>query len=312
MKIDRLLAMTVMMLNRRKVTAKELSEQFGVSLRTVYRDVETMNSAGIPVVSWQGYDGGFTIPDSYKLSRQLFTFDDLVSVLSTLKGVNKTLQNSDISAATETLQALIPDDKEELYERHNNSFMVDISPWGGSSDLKEHISDIHQAISDSFIIKFSYRDSSGSESFRRVEPHTLVYKGYGWYLLAYCCLRNGFRIFKLNRIDHLEICNDIFQRRKVEPDLYFNQNQDSRAALKMILRFHDSMTNRVEEMFSRDSISADEEGMLRVSTSLPEDEWLYSMILSFGEKVEIISPQCLREKIGDKIKKMQKLYRNLT
>ena len=95
MKIERLLAMTIMLLNRKKMTAKDLADYFEVSVRTIYRDVETLNQSNIPIVSYQGYDGGFCIPDHYKLSRQLLTFSDMLSILTTLKGVNQTLKNKD-------------------------------------------------------------------------------------------------------------------------------------------------------------------------------------------------------------------------
>ncbi len=115
MKIDRLLSMTILLLNRRKMTAPDLADYFEVSVRTVYRDVETLNRSGIPVVSFQGQGGGLCIPDHYKLSRQLLTFSDMVSILTTLKGVNQTMNNREITRAIEKITALIPPEKEAQY-----------------------------------------------------------------------------------------------------------------------------------------------------------------------------------------------------
>lgn len=308
MKIARLLAITVLMLNRRKVTAKELAEEFEVSIRTIYRDVDTLNAAGIPVVSWQGYEGGFCIPDEFKLRRHLFTFDDLVSVLTTLKGVNRTLNNREISAAIETLTALIPDEKEDLFSQKSDSFVVDITPWGGTPDLRNHITEIHNAVSSSSVIRFRYSDAGGRLSLRETEPHTLVYKGFGWYLIAYCRLREDFRIFKLNRMSDLEITENRFIRRPVDPDQFFNEGNDSRPLCHMELQFPLSMKLRVEESFPPTAISECENGDILVKISLPEDDWLHSMILSFGEDVRVISPEQLRFTLKEKIAKMMKNF----
>ncbi len=215
MKIERLLAITIMLLNRRKVTAKELSEYFGVSIRTIYRDVETLNHSGIPVISWQGYEGGFCISDNYKLSRQLLTFDDMLSILTTLKGINKTLKNRDIDNSIEKISALIPEDKEEAYQVHSDSFIIDISPWGANEIHEQVVQTVHQAIGNSLLISFKYIGANGKESDRIVEPHTLVMKSFSWYLLAFCKLRNEFRVFRLQRMHNVEISNEHFVRRKV-------------------------------------------------------------------------------------------------
>lgn len=308
MKIARLLTMTVLMLNRRKITAKELAEEFEVSIRTIYRDVDTLNAAGIPVISWQGYEGGFCIPDEFKLSRQLFTFDDLVSVLTTLKGVNRTLNNRDVSTAIETLTSLVPDEKEELLHEKSNSFIVDITPWGGSPDLKNHITEIHEAVSGAYVTRFRYSSASGQSSIRETEPHTLVYKGFGWYLIAYCRLRDGFRIFKLNRINDLEVTDERFIRRKMDPHDFFKRENDTRPLCDMVLRFPGFMRLRLEESFSTYNITESENGDLLLSLSLPEDDWLYSMIFSFGEHVQVVSPDHLRDTLREKVTKMKQNF----
>lgn len=308
MKIARLLAITVLMLNRRKVTARELAEEFEVSIRTIYRDVDTLNAAGIPVVSWQGYEGGFCIPDEFKLRRHLFTFDDLVSVLTTLKGVNQTLNNRDISAAIETLTALIPNEKEELFSQKSDSFIVDITPWGGYADLRNHITVIHSAVNDSRLIRFSYSNADGKRSERETEPHTLVYKGFGWYLIAYCRLREEFRIFKLNRISDIELLEERFIRRPLDPYRFFKQENDNRPLCNMVLRFPSCMKLRLEESFPPQAISTVENGDIRITLSLPEDEWLHSMILSFGEHVQIESPDHLKITLKNRAAKMLKNF----
>ena len=111
MRIDRMLAIVVILLNRRKVTAKELADRFEVSLRTVYRDINALNLAGIPVISNQGTGGGYELPDNYKFNKQFMSIADMRSILSALKGVNAVLDDDDIAVIFEKVQSLLPENE---------------------------------------------------------------------------------------------------------------------------------------------------------------------------------------------------------
>lgn len=313
MKIERLLTTTVMLLNRRKVTAGELAGYFGISLRTVYRDIETLNASGIPVISSQGYDGGFSIPDNYRLSRQLLTFEDMLAILTTLKGVNYTLQNRDLDRVIEKIAALVPAEKEEAYQRHNDSFLIDIGPWGGSKGQEGLIGEIQRAIGGSRLLQFDYCGAGGEASRRLVEPHALVQKSFTWYLLGFCRLRGDFRVFRLSRMDGVSVADGHFLRRQVEPRQFFLPENDSRPLVTVSLRFSGRVRVRVEEGFGREQLSAAaEDGSLIATFSLPENEWIMAMILSYGDDVEVLAPPRLRAAVAEKIEGMRKKYRNLT
>jgi predicted DNA-binding transcriptional regulator YafY len=312
MKIERLLAITVMLLNRRKATANELADHFEVSARTIYRDFDTLNSAGIPIVSYQGYEGGFCIPDNYKLSRQLLTFEDMVSILTTLKGVNASLKNSDIDRAIEKISALIPSEKKDLFKQKSDSFIIDISPWGSSSHHDSTMQKVHKGVSESCLLQFDYTGAHGERSGRVVEPHTMIFKSFNWYLLAYCRLRHNFRIFRLSRMRQVKIKAENFIRRQVEPEKYFQPKNDSRTEMELILRFSAAVRIRVEEMFKKEHLSYNEDKTITASFTIPEDEWIVSFVLGFGDSVEIISPASWRRTVKQKIEKMNKIYSNLT
>lgn len=311
MKIERLLAMTVMMLNRRKVTAPELSDYFGVTVRTIYRDVETLNASGIPVVSYQGYEGGFCIAENFKLSRQLLTFDDMVSLLSLLKGINHTLNNRDVASVIEKITALIPDNREEEYKKQSSSFMIDITPWGSSATHDSLISNLHSAVSESRVIHFSYISAQGEGSTRTVEPHAMVLKSFTWYMIGFCRLREEFRVFRLSRIRNLQLESTRFLRRSFDPYEFFKEPKDSRPQVKLTLQFSTRVAFRVEEMFN-DAIVKRDDNYIVVSFDLPEDDWLLGMILTYGDDVEVLEPAHIRSAVIEKIEKMKKVYTNLT
>ncbi|MBD3419623.1 MAG: WYL domain-containing protein [Chitinivibrionales bacterium] len=308
MKIDRLLAIIVMLLNRRKATARELAEHFGVSIRTIYRDVESINNAGIPVVAYQGYEGGFCIMDNYKLNRQLLTFDDMVSILTALKGVNTTFKDREITNAIEKISALIPDDKEQDYLRHSEQFVMDILPWGYGKRQQKCIQDIYVAISSSHLLNFTYCNAQGSVSSRTVEPMTLVFKAPGWYLFAWCCTRADYRVFKLSRMKQVMITLKHFRRRKKTYHEYFAPDYDPRPHIDIVLKFGPAARHKVEDWFHDDTLEFAEDGSCTVTFPVPEDDWIYSMILSYGADVEVLSPTRIRETVRNKAEAIAQKY----
>ena len=307
MKIERLLAITVMLLNRRRVTARELAEHFEVSVRTVYRDVETLNGAGIPVISTQGHEGGLAIPDNYKLSRQLLTFEDMLSLLTALKGVNRTLQNGDIERIIDKITALIPEEKEPLYRTHADSFVIDIAPWGMADNHREKVQIVHEAVSRSQLLDFAYTGADGRGSQRLVEPHTLLYKGFTWYLLAWCRTRRDFRLFRLSRMRGLQMLPEHFVRRQVPPLSRFFE-QDSRPPVELVLKFHPALRIKVEEHFTPSQLRHEPDGSLVATLTMPEDDWILSFLLSFGSELEVLSPLRWREAVKKTCGAIEKIY----
>jgi predicted DNA-binding transcriptional regulator YafY len=293
------------------MTAKELAERFEVSVRTVYRDVETLNGAGIPVVTSQGHEGGLAIPDNYKLSRQLLTFDDMLSILITLQGVNRTMQNSDLQRAIEKIATLIPEDKEPHYRNHSNSFVIDIAPWGMADLLRDAVQVVHEAVSRSRLLGFAYTAADGRQSLRLVEPHTLIYKSFTWYLFAYCRKRLDFRLFRLSRMRGLSPGQEHFVRREADPLSHF-LDRDNRPTVELRVKFSPAIRVKVEEHFSPSQLQYHADGYITATLTFPEDEWIVSFFLSFGSEAEVLSPPHWRKAIGKKIMEMQKIYSNLT
>lgn len=308
MRIDRMLAIVVMLLNRERITARELAEKFEVSIRTIYRDIEAVNQAGVPIVSYPGNDGGFGILENYKIDRQLLTFNDMLAILSALKGVNTTLADREIETAIEKISSLVPKDKTTELELRFEQLVINVSPWGFKDEDQKKLKEIYQAIINSKLLRFKYRNTKGEKIFRVIEPMTLLFKGYAWYLLAYCRLREDFRSFKLSRITELTVLDEEFVRKK-HPNRDFdvpgNQNQ---IPIHLKLKFSPKVRSYVEEYFEVDNITYQEDGHLIVSVDWPEDEWVYAHILSYGENVEVLEPLTIREKIRTRVAKTYHLY----
>jgi len=224
MRIDRMLAITVILLNKDRVSARELADRFEVSVRTIYRDVDAISMAGIPIASYAGKQGGFKIIDSFKLDRQLLTMKDMLTMLSALKGINATLENEELNSAIDKITCLIPDDKTSLLEDHLQHISIDILPWGTQKKQQKFLKQIHNSVTENKIIKFQYENSKGEIRERKVEPMTLIFKGYAWYLFSFCLYRNDYRLFRLSRIKNVNILEEKFVRREKTHKEYFKES----------------------------------------------------------------------------------------
>lgn len=310
MRLDRLLAITLMLINRKRITAHELAEYFEVSARTIYRDIEAINLAGIPVVSFQGNSGGFGILEGYTVDRQMLTIEDMTAILSALKGINATFEDRKIDTTIEKITSLVPADKSDLFSMHEEQVILDILPWGYGTKQKEKLRMIHRCIKESRIIGFSYRNLKGQVTRRKVEPMSLILKGASWYLYGYCLYREDFRLFRLSRIRDPERQTEPFQRREKKYEHYHldTLSQNQQQLTEILLRFPPEAYSRVEEAFDQEELSKDENGYFLARITWPEDQWVYSWILSFGDEVEVLEPPHIRKIIREKALKISSFY----
>lgn len=308
MRIDRMLGIIVLLLNRNKITAKELSRRFDVSVRTIYRDIEAICLAGIPIVSHPGSKGGLGIMENYRLNGQILSIDDMTSIISTLKNVNSTLGNNELETVSEKILSLIPKDKIDYVNKQSEELCFDLIPWSSREKNKDFIKLIQYAISERLLIRFIYRNNKGEALKRTVEPMTLVFKGYAWYLFAFCRGRSDFRLFKLTRMDIIEVLTEKFDRRNASYRDIIKSPPQPANLIVIKLKFSSAARPKVEEYFEESIVNVLEDGSLIVSLTIPEDEWVYSTILGFGEYAEVLEPQYVRTIIKEKINKMSSVY----
>ncbi|OGU81012.1 MAG: hypothetical protein A2499_09770 [Stygiobacter sp. RIFOXYC12_FULL_38_8] len=309
MRIDRMLGIVVLLLNRERVSAKYLADRFEISVRTVYRDIEAINMAGIPIVAYAGNNGGFSIMENYRLDRQVLTLQDMTSILTALKGVSPTLDDSDIDNVTEKILSLVPDDKMELLKQRFEEFCIDIMPWGQKQQPKEYLKELQIAVSQKKLVCFDYRNSKGEFAKRTVEPMTLVYKGFGWYLFAFCKVKNDYRIFKLVRMSNLVTEEEYFKRKNKSYHDFMKLSSDKSQFINIVLRYSAEIKAQVEEYFDEGTIEYQDDGSMIVRIAMPNDNWLHSIILGSGEHVEVLEPEYLRNIIKEKAEKICMNYK---
>ncbi|MBN1781069.1 YafY family transcriptional regulator [bacterium] len=308
MRIDRMLAMTVMMLNRDRITARELADKFDVSVRTIYRDLEAIDQAGIPIVSHSGNRGGYGIMDTFRIDRQYLTFDDIVSMVSTLRGVNSALENRELDLAIEKIVNLVPQNKTDDLKKYEQQVVVDIMPLGYSLRQKERFSKVHGAVCGQKLLRFDYCNTKGEHTNRTVEPMTLIFKGYAWYLFAYCRLKEDYRLFRLSRMNQPVILDETFETRDKTFRDVFSGNSSSVRTIHLKLLFSAFVRMQVEDFFEPKQIMILKEGNMQVEVDFPEDEWVYSFLLGYGEHVTVLEPFHIRHILAEKAKKIFSLY----
>jgi len=299
MQINRLFEMLYMMLNKKNITAKELSEYFEVSVRTVYRDVETLASAGIPVYSLRGKNGGIRLLEGYTLNKSLISQDEQNEIMYALQS----LKAANYPESEETLKKL------SLFfnKSSDNWIEIDFSRYG--SDDNVLFENIKQAILKKFTIKFTYFNSRGEKSYRTADPLKIWFKEKAWYLFAYCHNKKDIRQFKIARIKNLELTCEHFERELKKEDLK-NQNNVNGKGTKIVIEVDKSQAYRVYDEFFEENIAKKENGNFEITIEIFENEWLYGYLLSFGEHLKVLKPARIREILAKKVEKMRENYKN--
>ena len=298
MRESRLFRIVYYLLQNGKATAPELAQKFEVSIRTIYRDIDAISSAGIPIYATQGKGGGISILNDYTLDKSLFSEQEQEQMLTALQGMVATTEEN----SNELLTKL-----SGLFQiKSTNWIEVDFSDWAHRPPQQDTFNIIKEAIFQKRTISFCYFSGKGNKEKRNVRPIRLVFKSKSWYLYSFCLLRNDYRFFKLTRIKELEMLSETFTQDFTPAKIEKQIQVENTVAVK--LKFDRQAAFRVYDEFT-DSITEDSQGNLYVQIDLPDNEVLYSYVMSFSDSVEVIEPQSIREQMKKILQKMQEKYR---
>lgn len=297
MQESRLFQIVYYLLDKGQATAPELAARFEVSVRTIYRDIDALSGAGIPVYAEAGRNGGIRLMSDFVLDQTVLSEEEKREILSALQSMHIT-GNIGESQTIQKLSALFHLPSENWLE-------VDFSRWGNHGTDKEKFELLKTAVIHCRQVRICYAGSDGTVGERTVQPYKLVYKAKAWYLKAFCTKKQDMRTFKLNRILEAMLLEETFVRRSfpAEPE------DDEGNYPLIMLRFPKEVAYRVYDEFERTEIQRQENGDLIVSARMPEGAWLISFLQSFGTQVEILSPVYLREEIVRQAEKIVEKYK---
>ena len=298
MEQSRLFKIVYHLLEKGKSTAPELAEKFEVSIRTIYRDLDTISAAGIPIYATQGKGGGIFIMQDFVLNKSLLSEQEKEQILMALQGISA-IEHNQTDELLMKLSGL-------FQSKVTNWIEVDFSEWYKNTPNYDIFNLIKNAIFNQYTITFSYFAREGNDSNRTVERIKLIFKNKDWYLYGFCLLRNDFRFFKLTRIKDLEISSDTFIR-EVKSNHEIETVIKNKNSIHAKLKFSPKVAFRVYDEFT-DNVSKDNQGNLYVNIDLPDNDTLFSYILSFGDNVEILEPDYLRHSMKEKLALMLEKY----
>ena len=228
MKINRMIGILSLLLQREKVTTPELAEHFEVSKRTIIRDIDALCQAGIPICTTQGTGGGIRIMDGYRMDRTVLTSKDMQMIMAGLRSLDSVSGSHYYSQLMEKIKA-----GSSNFIGGNDTILIDLSSWDKES-ISEKITLIQTAIDTKRAICFDYY-SPKAESARLIDPYYLIFKWSSWYVWGFCRGKQDFRMFKLNRMDRLELSAEPIANREIrfpefETKTFFPENVHLKAA----------------------------------------------------------------------------------
>lgn len=300
MKIDRLIGILSILLQKDKVTSSELAEKFEVSRRTILRDIETINMAGIPIVSEQGQGGGISIMSGYRIDRTLLSSDDMQAILAGLKSLDSVSGTNRYRQLMDKLSA-----EESASVTADGHIIIDLSNWD-STAVSDKIELIKKAMENRELIAFTYYSPTG-ETERRIEPYHLVYQWSSWYVWGWCTEREDWRMFKLTRMTALRCTGETCPLREV-PEYTCDKLRHTKGDIEATVRFDASVKWRIIDEFGPDFPKYDENGDLLMTFTWSDVPALYRYLLTFGDDAEIISPPEYRDGFKDMLKKISARY----
>ena len=301
MQIDRLIQIVFLLLRHENITAKQLAEELCVSTRTIYRDINILSVAGIPITSQKGFGGGLSLLQGFSLDKSYFTQEEQNNIVQALQ----ILKSSNYPDADKSLNKVAG-----LFSHNLQSewLEIDFSYWGSPEKERNNITALERAIINKYVITFTYFNAELTVTHQTVEPLKLVFKSHSWYLVAYSENKKDIRTFKMSRIRELKITDQLFERELPKDFSITPVYKEEYNTPVFILHFSEKIAYKVYDEFQEKYIKKLDDGTLEVTFRYQLSDWTFLYLLSFGEYVEIIEPVEARNILKEKAKKIFSMY----
>ncbi len=301
MQIDRLIQIVFLLLSYENITAKRLAEELCVSTRTIYRDINVLSIAGIPILSKKGYRGGLSLLQGFSLDKSYFTLEEQSNIVQALQ----ILKSSNYPDADKTLSKVAG-----LFSHHLQSewLEIDFSYWGSPEKERNNITALERAMINKYVITFTYFNTELTITNQIVEPLKMMFKSHAWYLIGYSQHKNDIRTYKMSRIRELQITDRLFERELPEGFSITPAYKEEYNAPIFILHFSEKIAYKVYDEFQEKYIKKLDDGTLEVTFRYQLSDWTFLYLLSFGEYVEIIEPVEARNILKEKVQKILAMY----
>lgn len=307
MKYEILLKMLFDLLSKKSASATYFAEKYGISTRTVYRYIDCLEAAGVPIYTISGKYGGFAIMDTFKFSSTFMTEPEFNETIKALTAIVNSVPDKTLSSALDKLKSAVKNEYSGFDVKSGN-LIIDAGPWGDTVGYKSKLAVITKSTEECKALLIRYHDRNGEITERTVEPHVIVFKQGIWYVYAYCRLRGKFRFFKIGRIESATVTAEKFVKRNLsDMDLPLDFWHNSVKAERVELEINKSVLSDAEEWLGIENIEQ-KDGKFIANAALPFDNGLVSKIMSFGKGIKVLYPAELKKRITENAAELLKLY----
>ena len=302
-RFDRVSSILIMLQTKKWVTASEISERFEVSKRTIYRDLQTLQEAGIPIGAEAGK--GYFIVDGFHLPPVMFTPNEAASLMTAGKLIEKMADQSiglGFKSALEKIRAILPEKEKSYLDKLDKGIEVFYRSGLSASDSTSSVlSDIQRALAAKLVVKIDYHSMHKNETVtnRDVEPIVLCFYSMHWHLLAYCRLREEFRDFRVDRISKVTLTNKVSPKRDVQNAHQFFSKFAGKDDLKEVVIKVDKITasylstSKYYYGFVSEKEYDDYNEICLISSNL---DYTSRWLLTYADGIDIVAPEELRTK----------------
>ncbi|GAE31962.1 helix-turn-helix transcriptional regulator [Halalkalibacter hemicellulosilyticus] len=300
-KIERLISIVMILLQKEVVSATEFSRLFHVTKRTIQRDIETLSYANIPIYAEYGAEGGYALIEEYKFDKRLLNHNDIENILIALGGFEGLITNQEIQTTIQKIKGMTSADISPILD-------LTFYDWPGRSQISEEILFIRQAIENNWLLKFEYVDQIGNKTYRLVEPYKVHFREMHWYLFGYSLERKDYRTFKVTRI--LNIQKDgFFVPRTNQEFQHEKQYNEQKKLVNVHLSIDVAVRDQFIERYGKDAVIKETARSYLATIELPENQYAYQFLAGFGNKVKIIKPKGFVAKYVNFLEGAVKLYK---
>ena len=300
--LNRLFQIVYLLMEKPQMTAKELAAIFEVSERTIYRDIDKLSIAGIPIYTNQGKHGGISILPDYVLDKSVLTTEEKKKIMESLNALNEVSLSVDKDSVSKL--------RSFLGEQYQDWIEIEFSSWGNSTEDAAIFEQIKNAILEHHYMEIVYSGNQAGLVERKIKPIKLCFKDQAWYLYAYCCLREDYRFFKLKRISSITVLDTCFEPEmvgKVLPQVSTKYSAPMES-VQVAFEISKEMAFRAYEELS--NITVTDSGKLLCKIEVTDINWFLSYVLSYGSHMRVLEPLEIKERVKQEIEKMKHFYEN--
>lgn len=280
-KIERLISIIMILLQKRLISTSELSKIFGVSSRTIQRDMDSLALANIPIYSIRGSQGGYGLTEEYKFDKRLLTTNDIENILIALNGLEQLLVTNEIRETIEKIKGM-------TLKTIESDINVTFYSFPGRVEIMETVLLLKEAIGNQRQISFIYTNQSGKTEEKIIEPYRLFLNETRWYIYGYDINKKEFRLYKIARMASLDKKRSFTPRNEIPNPKSKKYIQET---TEVTLEISQKVIEQFIERYGTSTLKPLTNDKYSLIIDIPANRFAYQFLSGFGHDIKIISPK---------------------